>query len=107
MKGSIGDLMKQAQQMQEGMQKAQQELANTEVEGQSGAGMVKVVMTGRYDVRKVAIDDMVLTEAKDVLEDLLAAAVNDAVKKVEANNQSAMAGLASGMNLPDGFKMPF
>ena len=104
---NMGDLMKQAQQMQENMQKAQEELANTELEGQAGAGMVKVVMTGRYDVRRVRIDDMVLGEDKEVLEDLLAAAVNDAVKKVEANNQNAMAGFASSMNLPDGFKMPF
>lgn len=107
MKGNIGDLMKQAQQMQDNMKKAQEELANTEVEGQSGAGMVKITMTGRYDVRRVQIDDMVMGEDKDVLEDLLAAAVNDAVKKVEANNQNAMAGLASGLNLPDDFKMPF
>ena len=104
---NMGDLMKQAQQMQENMQKAQEELANTEFEGQAGAGMVKVVMTGRYDVRRVRIDDMVLGEDKEVLEDLLAAAVNDAVKKVEANNQNAMAGFTAGMNLPDGFKLPF
>ncbi len=103
---NMGDLMKQAQQMQENMQKAQEELANTELEGQAGAGMVKVVMTGRYDVRRVSIDDMVLGEDKEVLEDLLAAAVNDAVKKVEANNQNAMAGFTAGMNLPDGFKLP-
>lgn len=102
MKGNMGDLMKQAQEMQEKMQQAQAELANTEVEGQAGAGMVKVTMTGRYDVKRVAIDDMVMGEDKEVLEDLLAAAVNDAVKKVEANNQSAMGSL-----LPAGFKMPF
>ena len=102
MKGSIGDLMKQAQQMQEKMQQAQQEAANTEVEGQAGAGMVKVTMTGRYDVRRVSIDDMVMGEDKEVLEDLLAAAVNDAVKKVEANNSEAL-----GSMLPPGFKMPF
>ena len=98
----MGDLMKQAQQMQENVQKAQAELANTELEGQAGAGMVKVVMTGRYDVKRVSIDDMVLGEDKEVLEDLLAAAVNDAVKKVEANNQNALGGM-----LPPGFKMPF
>jgi len=101
-KGNIGDLMKQAQEMQEKMQQAQQEAANTEVEGQAGAGMVKVTMTGRYDVKRVAIDDAVMTEDKEILEDLLAAAVNDAVKKVEANNQNAMGSL-----LPPGFKMPF
>ena len=102
MKGDLGDLMKQAQQMQEKMQQAQAEAANTEVEGQAGAGLVKVLMTGRYDVRRVTIDDMVMGETKDVLEDLLAAAVNDAVKKVETNNQSAL-----GSMLPPGFKMPF
>ncbi len=102
MKGNIGDLMKQAQEMQEKMQQAQQEAANTEVEGQAGAGMVKVTMTGRYDVKRVVIDDMVLGEDKEILEDLLAAAVNDAVKKVEATNQNAMSSL-----LPPGFKMPF
>ena len=102
MKGNISDLMKQAQEMQAKMQQAQQELASTEVEGQSGAGMVRVTMTGRYDVKRVVIDDMILGEDKEVLEDLLAAAVNDAVKKVEANNQNAMGSL-----LPAGFKMPF
>jgi len=101
-KGSINDLMKQARAMQENMQKAQEEMANTEVEGQAGAGMVKVIMTGRYDVRRVHIDDAVIGEDKEVLEDLLAAAVNDAVKKVEANNQNALGGM-----LPPGFKMPF
>jgi DNA-binding YbaB/EbfC family protein len=103
----MGDLMKQAQQMQENMQKAQQELANAELEGQAGAGMVKVVMSGRYDVKRVSVDDAVLGEDKEVLEDLLAAAVNDAVRKVEAHSQKAMAGFAAGMNLPPGFKMPF
>lgn len=106
MKGDLGDLMKQAQQMQkemqEQMQKAQQELANTEVEGQAGAGMVKVLMTGRHDVRRVTIDEMVMGEDKDVLEDLLAAAVNDAVRKVEAKNKHALGGM-----LPPGFKLPF
>ena len=102
MKGSINDLMKQAREMQENMQRAQQEMADTEVEGQAGAGMVKVLMTGRYDVKRVRIDDAVIGEDKEVLEDLLAAAVNDAVKKVEANNQNALGGM-----LPPGFKMPF
>ncbi len=102
MKGSINDLMKQAREMQENMQRAQQEMADTEVEGQAGAGMVKVLMTGRYDVKRVHIDDAVIGEDKEVLEDLLAAAVNDAVKKVEANNQNALGGM-----LPPGFKMPF
>jgi DNA-binding YbaB/EbfC family protein len=106
-KTSMGDLMKKAQEMQENMKQAQQELANTELEGQAGAGMVKVIMTGRYDVKRVSIDDMVLGEDKEVLEDLLAAAVNDAVKKVEAHSQQAMSGLAAGLDLPAGLKMPF
>ncbi|MEH6582889.1 MAG: YbaB/EbfC family nucleoid-associated protein [Halioglobus sp.] len=107
MKGQIGDLMKQAQKMQEDMQQAQAELANVEITGESGAGLVSVIMTGRHDVKRVSVDDAVFTEDKEVLEDLLAAAVNDAVRKVEAHNQQAMSGLASGLNLPPGFKMPF
>jgi len=75
--------------------------------GESGAGLVSVIMTGRYDIKRVSIDDAVFSEDKEVLEDLLAAAVNDAVRKVEANNREAMSGLAAGINLPDGFKMPF
>ena len=107
MKGSITDLMQQAQKMQADMQKTQEELGNTEVHGESGAGLVSVTMTGRHDVKRVSIDDSVLTEEKAVLEDLLAAAVNDAVRKVEAHNREAMSGLTAGMNLPAGFKMPF
>lgn len=107
MKGNISDLMQQAQQMQAEMQKAQEELSHAEVQGESGAGMVRVVMTGRHDVKLVSIDDAVMSEDKEVLEDLLAAAVNDAVRKVEAHNREAMAGLAAGINLPPGFKMPF
>jgi DNA-binding YbaB/EbfC family protein len=107
MKGNLSDLMKQAQKMQADMQKAQEELANAEILGEAGAGLVKVVMTGRHDVKRVSIDPAVLSEDKEVLEDLLAAAVNDAVRKVEAHNQEAMAGLTSGLNLPGGFKMPF
>lgn len=107
MKGGMAGLMKQAQQMQEKMQKMQEELANAEVTGQSGAGLVSVVMTGRHDVRRVAIDESLLTEDKEVLEDLIAAAVNDAVRKVEKNSQEKMAGMTAGLNLPDGFKMPF
>lgn len=107
MKESISQMMEQAQKMQADMQKAQAELANAELTGESGAGMVRVVMTGRHDVKRVSIDDSVLSEDKEVLEDLLAAAVNDAVRKVEANNQSAMATIASGLNLPPGFKLPF
>jgi len=107
MKGGMSGLMKQAQQMQEKMQKMQEELANAEVTGQSGAGLVSVIMTGRHDVRRVNIDDSLMTEDKEVLEDLIAAAFNDAVRKLEQQNQEKMAGLTAGMNLPDGFKMPF
>ena len=107
MKGSITELMQQAQKMQADLQKAQEDLAQAEVTGESGAGLVQVVMTGRHDVKRVTIDDSVFTEDKEVLEDLLAAAVNDAVRKVEAHNRDAMSGLAAGMNLPAGFKMPF
>jgi len=107
MKGSITDLMQQAQNMQAEIQKAQEEMARAEVRGEAGAGLVTVVMTGRHDVKRVVIDDAVLSENKEVLEDLLAAAVNDAVRKVEARNRDAMSGLASGFNLPPGFKLPF
>jgi DNA-binding YbaB/EbfC family protein len=107
MKGSMSDLMKQAQNMQADLQKAQEDLAKMEVQGEAGAGLVSVVMTGRHDVKRVSIDDAVFSEDKEVLEDLLAAAVNDAVRKVEARNQDTMSGLASGLNLPAGFKMPF
>jgi DNA-binding YbaB/EbfC family protein len=107
MKGNISDLMQQAQKMQADMQKAQAELASAEVQGESGAGMVTVLMNGRHDVKRVSIDPAVLSEDKEVLEDLLAAAVNDAVRKVESHNKDAMSGLAAGLNLPDGFKMPF
>jgi len=106
-KGSISDLMKQAQNMQADIQRAQEDLARAEVRGEAGAGMVSVVMTGRHDVKCVSIDDSVLSEDKEVLEDLLAAAVNDAVRKVEARNKDTMSGLASGLDLPPGFKMPF
>lgn len=107
MKGNMTDLMQQAQKMQSDMQKAQEELGNAEVQGESGAGLVTVTMTGRHDVKRVCIDDSVFSEQKEVLEDLLAAAVNDAVRKVEAHNREAMSGLAAGLNLPAGFKMPF
>lgn len=104
---NLGDLMKQAQQLQAQMQQAQEKLANAEVTGESGAGLVKVVMTGRHDVRRVTIDPSLLSEEKEVLEDLLAAAVNDAVRRVEANTRDTMASMTQGMKLPDGFKMPF
>ena len=105
-KGGMGNIMKQAQEMQERMQKMQEELANVEVNGESGAGLVKVTMTGRHDVKRVQIDDSLLGEDKEVLEDLLAAAVNDAVRRVEQTNQDKMGGLAAGINLPPGFKFP-
>ena len=103
----INNLMQQAQQMQEKMSALQTEAANHEVTGESGAGMVEVVMTGRYDVRKVSLDPSVMNEDKGFLEDLLAAAVNDAVRKVEVHNKEAMKSMTGGMNLPAGFKMPF
>jgi len=106
MKG-IQDLMKQAQKMQENMQRMQEEAANAEVTGESGAGLVKVIMNGRHDVRKVILDPSLLSEEKELLEDLLAAAVNDAVRKVEKHTQEKMSKLTAGMNLPPGFKMPF
>lgn len=106
MKG-LNDLMKQAQQMQENLQRMQEEAAQTEVTGESGAGLVQVVMNGRHDVRKVTIAPELLAEEKELLEDLLAAAVNDAVRKVEVETQEKMSSLTSGFNLPPGFKMPF
>ncbi len=107
MKGGLGNLMKQAQAMQENLQKAQEELASMEVSGESGGGLVKVVMTGKHEVRRISIDDSLLADDKDMLEDLVAAAVNDAVHKVESTTQERMSGLTAGMNLPAGFKMPF
>jgi len=103
----IGDLMKQAQQMQANMQKMQEDLATAEVTGEAGAGLVSVVMTGRHDVKRVHIDDSLMTEEKDMLEDLLAAAVNDAVRKIENQSRSQMEKMTSGMGLPAGFKLPF
>jgi DNA-binding YbaB/EbfC family protein len=107
MKGGLGNLMKQAQQMQADMQKAQQEIANLEVTGESGGGLVKVTMTGRHEARRVEIDDSLVADDKDMLEDLIAAAINDASHKVEAVTQERMAGLTAGMNLPAGMKLPF
>nr|WP_324258820.1 YbaB/EbfC family nucleoid-associated protein [Cellvibrio fontiphilus] len=103
----LGDLMKQAQQMQANMQKMQEELANAEVSGESGAGLVSVVMNGRHDVKRVSIDASLMNEDKEMLEDLLAAAVNDAVRKVEAQSRSQMEKMTAGMGIPPGFKMPF
>ena len=107
MKGGIGNMMKQAQKLQADMQKAQEELANMEVTGQSGGGMVSVVMTGRHDVKRISIDDSLMDDDKEMLEDLVAAAVNDAVRQVEEKSQERMSGLTAGMNLPGGMKLPF
>jgi len=106
MKG-LGDLMKQAQQMQEKMQDAQKEVANVEVSGESGAGLVKVVMTGRHDVKSVKIDPTLLSEDIEVMEDMIAAAMNDAVRKVEEETKDMMSSVTNGIPLPPGFKMPF
>ena len=107
MKGGLGNIMKQAQKMQADMQKAQEELANMEVTGKSGGGLVTVLMTGRHDVKRVSIDDSLMEDDKEMLEDLLAAAVNDAVRQVEEQNQAKMSGMTAGMNLPAGMKLPF
>jgi len=107
MKGGMGNLMKQAQKMQENLQKAQQQIASAELTGESGAGLVKVVMNGRHDVRSISIDDSLMEEDKEMLEDLIAAAVNDAVRKVEAYSQEKMSEITGGMGMPPGFNMPF
>ena len=107
MKGGIGNILKQAQQLQSNMQKAQEELAGVEVTGEAGGGMVQVVMTGRHDVRRVTLDAALLAEDKEMLEDLVAAAVNDAVRKVERTVQERMSGLTTGLGLPGGLKLPF
>jgi len=107
MKGGLGNLMKQAQQMQANMQKAQEELANMEVIGESGGGLVKVTLTGRHEARRVAIDASLVGDDKEMLEDLVAAAINDAAHKIEAMTQEHMSGMAAGLNLPPGMKLPF
>ena len=107
MKGGIGNLMKQAQLMQDNMKKLQGELAAMEIEGQAGSGVVKVVMTGRHEVRRVVIDPRLLADDREMLEDLVAAAVNDAVRRVEAMTQEKMAGVTAGLPLPPGMKLPF
>jgi hypothetical protein len=107
MKNQLAGLMKQAQQMQDNMRKMQEQLATVEVEGQSGAGLVKVVMTCRHDVKRVTIDPSLLGDDKDMLEDLVAAAFNDAVRRAEATTQEKMAGLTAGLPMPPGFKLPF
>ncbi|HKO88272.1 MAG TPA: YbaB/EbfC family nucleoid-associated protein [Burkholderiales bacterium] len=107
MKGQLAGLMKQAQQMQDNMRKMQEELASMEIEGQSGAGLVKVLMTGKHDVKRVTIDPSLLGDDKEMLEDLVAAAVNDAVRKIESTTQEKMGGFTAGMGLPPGMKLPF
>ena len=107
MKNQLAGLMKQAQDMQDKMKKMQEQLATIEVEGQSGTGLVKVTMTCKHDVRRVVIDPSLLGDDRDMLEDLVAAAMNDAVRKAEATSQEKMSGMGAGMQLPPGFKMPF
>ena len=107
MKGGLGNLMKQAQKMQEDMQKAQEQLAQEEVTGESGGGLVQVVLNGKHEVRRVSIDDSLMGDDKEMLEDLIAAAINDAVHRVAEKAQENMAGLTAGLSLPPGFKMPF
>ncbi len=107
MKGQIAGLMKQAQAMQENLKRAQDELAQTEVEGQSGAGLVRVTMTCKNDVRRVVIDPSLLADDKDMLEDLVAAAFNDAVRRAEQVSQEKMSKITAGMPLPPGMKFPF
>jgi DNA-binding YbaB/EbfC family protein len=106
-KGGLGNLMKQAQQMQDNLKKAQEQLAEMEVEGVAGAGMIKVTMNGRHDVRRVQIDPALMSDDKEMLEDLLAAAVNDAVRRIDALSQEKMSGFTAGLNLPPGVKLPF
>jgi DNA-binding YbaB/EbfC family protein len=107
MKGGIGQLMKQAQQMQADMQKAQEEMSSLTVAGESGGGMVKLTMTCKHEVRGLDIDDTLLSDDKDMLEDLIIAAFNDAVRRVEKTVQEKFSGMTSGLNLPAGMKLPF
>jgi nucleoid-associated protein EbfC len=107
MKGGLGNLMKQAQQMQENMQRMQEEIGRMEVQGEAGGGLVKVTMTGKHELRRVEIDDSLMGDDKEMLEDLVAAAVNDAVRRIESTQQEKMAGMTAGMNLPPGMKLPF
>ncbi|MBO6657375.1 MAG: YbaB/EbfC family nucleoid-associated protein [Pseudomonadales bacterium] len=108
--GGLGDLMKQAQQMQEKMQRLQEEIAQSEVTGEAGGGMVSITMTGRHDVKQVRIDDVLLSggaDEKEMLEELIAAAMNDAVRRAEKNQQDKMSELTAGIPMPPGFKFPF
>jgi DNA-binding YbaB/EbfC family protein len=106
-KGGMGNIMKQAQAMQEKMQRAQEEIGRLEVTGEAGAGMVKVTMAGNHNVRRISIDDSLMSDDKEMLEDLIAAAINDAVRRVEETSKERMASVTGGMQLPPGFKMPF
>lgn len=107
MKGGLGNLMKQAQQMQENMKRAQEELSKVEVEGQSASGLVKITMTCRHEVRRVSIDDSLLQDDKELLEDLIATAFNDAARKAETTSQERMSSLTAGLPIPPGMKLPF
>jgi len=107
MKGGLGNLMKQAQKIQEDMAKAQEELAKAEVRGESGGGLVKVTMNGRHEVRRVEIDDSLMGDDREMLEDLIAAACNDAVHRIEEKTREQMSGLTAGLSLPPGMKLPF
>ena len=107
LKGQLGGFMKQAQEMQENLKKAQDEIANKEITGSAGAGLVNIIITGKYDVKKIAIDESLLGDDKEMLEDLVAAAFNDAVRKVESYTQEKMSSVSGGMTLPPGMKLPF
>lgn len=107
MKGGMGNLMKQAQKLQDDMKRAQEELAQKEITGQSGGGLVSVVLTGRHEAKRVSIDASLLGDDKDMLEDLIAAAINDAVHKIEQTSQQSLSGMTAGLGLPAGFKLPF
>lgn len=107
MKNALGNIMQQAQKMQEDLKKAQEELAALEVQGESGGGLVKILMTGKREVRKVSIDDSLVGDDRDMLEDLVAAAINDAVHKVAKMKKEKMSGITAGIPLPPGFQMPF
>jgi len=107
MKGGLGNLMKQAQQMQANMQKAQEEIAGMEITGEAGGGLVKVTMTGRHEARRVSIDASLVGDDREMLEDLVAAAINDAAHKIDSATQERMSGMTAGLNLPPGMKLPF
>jgi nucleoid-associated protein EbfC len=107
MKGNIGNMMKQAQQLQANLQRAQAEIATLEVTGEAGGGMAKIIMTGKHEVKRVTLDPALIGDDKEMLEDLIAAAINDAVQKVERTTQEKMSSLMGGMSLPPGLKLPF